>query len=72
MTANAVPTTTVRVSARRAPITVSPTAAAAATSALKPTVDALDRQAQRLADLVVRQPAEVMEDDDLARGLIQK
>ena len=37
MTANAVPTSTVRVSERRAPITVKPNAAPAATSALKPT-----------------------------------
>jgi hypothetical protein len=37
MTANAVPTITVRVSARFAPITVSPSAAAAAISALNPT-----------------------------------
>ena len=38
MTANAVPTTIVRVSPRRAPITVRPTAAITATSALEPTV----------------------------------
>ena len=35
-------------------------------------MDALDRQAERLADLLVRQPAEIMEDDDLARGLLQE
>ena len=37
MTANAVPTSTVRVSPKRAPTTVSAAAAAAAASALKPT-----------------------------------
>ena len=37
ITANAVPTSTVRASERRAPTTVSPTAAAAAATALTPT-----------------------------------